>query len=122
MLIAVLINNYSYLSLCRIASCNIYIYHIIQFLIYLFKTRDPNSPPLVHKVLYNMFVTYSEIGIESISAYDIINGVGSFVIVAIGAPLIGSLYKHTRGIFYGMYNMRLKLNEVVYKGYVLRSV
>lgn len=41
-----------------------------------------------------MFETYNEIGIDSIQITDIVNGVASFFMVALGGVFIGSyLYK-----------------------------
>ncbi|KAK2181348.1 hypothetical protein NP493_403g07048 [Ridgeia piscesae] len=46
----------------------------------------------VSVVLYHMFETYSEIELENIIALDIVAGITSFFVVAIGATLIGVLY------------------------------
>lgn len=40
-------------------------------------------------VLYHMFETYNEIGIELIQVSDVVNGVLSFFMVALGGTLIG---------------------------------
>lgn len=45
-------------------------------------------------VLYHMFETYSGIGIDAIQATDIINGIGSFFLVALGGTIIGKRYKN----------------------------
>ena len=44
------------------------------------------------QVLYHMFESYSEIGGENIIAVDILAGIGSFIVVAIGATVIGVLH------------------------------
>lgn len=40
-------------------------------------------------VLYHMFETYNEIGIDFIEVSDVVNGVASFFMVALGGTLIG---------------------------------
>lgn len=40
-------------------------------------------------VLYHMFETYSEIGIDMIQVSDIVNGVLSFFMVALGGTIVG---------------------------------
>lgn len=40
-------------------------------------------------VLYHMFETYNEIGIDMIEVSDIANGVGSFFMVALGGTIVG---------------------------------
>lgn len=40
-------------------------------------------------VLYHMFETYSGMGLDAIQAIDVINGVGSFLLVALGGTIIG---------------------------------
>ena len=44
------------------------------------------------QVLYHMFESYSEIGGENIITLDIVAGVGSFIIVALGATIIGVIH------------------------------
>lgn len=47
---------------------------------------------LFQVVLYHMFETYNEIGINSIQITDIVNGVASFFMVALGGVFIGDIY------------------------------
>lgn len=40
-------------------------------------------------VLYHMFETYSEMGIDQIQVTDVVNGVLSFLCVALGGTIVG---------------------------------
>lgn len=42
-------------------------------------------------VLYHMFETYNEIGIDKIIVQDLVNGVLSFLMVALGGVFVGKL-------------------------------
>lgn len=42
-------------------------------------------------VLYHMFETYNEIGIDKIIVTDLVNGVLSFLMVALGGTFVGEL-------------------------------
>lgn len=42
-------------------------------------------------VLYHMFETYNEIGIDKIIVTDLVNGVLSFLMVALGGTFVGKL-------------------------------
>ena len=52
----------------------------------------PHQVSPLLQVLYHMFETYSEIKLENIIVLDVVAGVASFLVVAIGATLIGVLY------------------------------
>ncbi|CAO1387646.1 unnamed protein product [Diamesa hyperborea] len=49
-------------------------------------------------VLYHMFETYNEIGINSIQITDIVNGVASFFMVALGGVFIGVIWGFLTGL------------------------
>lgn len=48
-------------------------------------------------VLYHMFETYNEIGIDKIVIADLVNGVASFFLVALGGTIIGVIWGFLTG-------------------------
>lgn len=54
-------------------------------------------------VLYHMFEIYSEMGLDAIQVKDIVNGISSFFMVALGGTIIGKKCEsivHETQIFY----------------------
>ncbi|XP_061386549.1 sodium/hydrogen exchanger 3-like [Musca vetustissima] len=49
-------------------------------------------------VMYHMMEVYNEIGISEIIAQDVVNGVGSFFVVAIGGTVIGIIWGFLTGL------------------------
>lgn len=59
--------------------------------------RVPHHVVHAFQVLYNMFDTYANIGEENLVVEDIMKGLASFIVVALGGTIIGVIYGFLTG-------------------------